>query len=117
LLLLLNDMAWITMVAPVGMLVAQNLLLGLAVYLDTGRQGSPKPVFPRWVGHFAVVTGVAMAPAAAAAVFHSGPLAWDGAISFWLRIGAFVLFIAVMFFVLRSTLHRQAVEEGVACGE
>ncbi len=110
LLLLLNDLAWITMGAPVGMLVAQNLLLGLAVYLDSG----PNPVFPRWVGHFAVVTGLAMAPAAAAAVFRTGPLAWDGAISFWLRIGAFVLFIVVMSFVLRSALHRQAVEEGIA---
>ena len=72
LLLLLNDLAWITLVAPVGMLVAQNLLLGLAVYLDSG----PNPVLPRWVGHFAVVTGLAMAPAAAAAVFE--PARWPG---------------------------------------
>ncbi|OAN38673.1 hypothetical protein [Mycolicibacterium iranicum] len=110
LLLLLNDLAWITLVAPVGMLVAQNLLLGLAVYLDSG----PSPVFPRWVGHFAVVTGLAMAPAAAAAVFRTGPLAWDGVISFWLRGGALVAFVGVMFFVLRAALRRQAVEEGVA---
>ena len=113
LLLLLNDLAWITLVAPVGMLVAQNLLLALAVYLDTGRDAGPNPVFPRWVGHFALVTGLAMAPAAAAAVFRSGPLAWDGAISFWLRGGAFAVFVVVMFFVLRSALHRQAVEDGV----
>ncbi|MDA2893762.1 hypothetical protein PDG61_22810 [Mycolicibacterium sp. BiH015] len=110
LLLLLNDLAWITLVAPVGMLVAQNLLLGLAIYLDSG----PHPVFPRWVGHFAVVTGLAMAPAAAAAVFKTGPLAWDGLISFWLRGGALVVFVAVMFFVLRATLRRQAVKEGVS---
>lgn len=110
LLLLLNDLAWITLIAPVGMLVAQNLLLGLAVYLDSG----PHPVFPRWVGHFAVVTGLAMAPAAAAAVFRTGPLAWDGLISFWLRGGALVVFVAVMFFVLRAALRRQAVEEGVS---
>ena len=116
LLLLLNDLAWITLVAPVGMLVAQNLLLALAVYLDTGREGGTRPVFPRWVGHFAALTGLAMAPAAAAAVFRTGPLAWDGAISFWLRGGAFVVFVVVMFFVLRSTLHRQAVEEGITEG-
>ena len=34
--------------------------------------------------------------------------------SFWLRNGAFALFVVVMFFVLRDVLHRQAVEEGVA---
>lgn len=106
---LLNDLAWITLIAPVGMLVAQCLLLGLAVYFDHG----PRPVFPRWVGHYAVATAVAMTPAAAAAVFKTGPLAWDGVISFWLRNIAFGAFIVVMFFVLRTVLHRQAVEEGV----
>lgn len=84
------------------------------MYFDTSAHAGPNPVFPRWVGHFAVVTGLAMAPAAAAAVFRTGPLAWDGAISFWLRVVAFALFVVVMFFVLRTTLHRQAVEEGVA---
>lgn len=114
LLLLLNDLAWITLVAPVGMLVAQNLLLALAVYLDTGHQGGANPVFPRWVAHFALATGIAMAPAAAAAVVRTGPFAWDGAIAFWLRGGAFAVFVAVMFVVLRSTLHRQAVDEGAS---
>ncbi|KWX68145.1 hypothetical protein [Mycobacterium sp. NAZ190054] len=111
---LVNDLAWITLVAPVGMVVAQNLLLAAAVYFDTGRHGSPRPVFPRWVGHFAVVTGLAMAPAAAAAVARTGPLAWDGAVSFLLRFVAFAAFLLVMFFVLRNTLRRQAIEEGIA---
>ncbi len=110
LLLLLNDMAWITLIAPVGMFVAQNLLLGLAVYFDRG----PNPVFPRWVGHYAIATALVMAPAAGAAVFRTGPLAWDGVVSFWLRNGAFALFVVVMFVVLRGVLQRQAVEEGVA---
>jgi hypothetical protein len=104
---LLNDMAWIIFIAPVGMLVAQNLLLALAVYFDTG----PRPVFPRWVGHYSLATAVAMAPAAAAAVVTSGPLAWDGVVSFWLRNGAFAAFVVVMFFVLRGVLRRQAAEQ------
>jgi hypothetical protein len=69
---------------------------------------------PELVGHYAVLTALAMAPAVGAAVFSSGPLAWNGAISFWLRNAAFALFVIVMFFVLRNVLHRQAVEEGVA---
>ncbi|MCZ8378704.1 hypothetical protein O6P37_07535 [Mycobacterium sp. CPCC 205372] len=104
---LLNDMAWIIFIAPVGMLVAQNLLLALAVYFDSG----PRPVFPRWVGHYSLATALAMAPAAAAAVVTTGPLAWDGVVSFWLRNGAFAAFVVVMFFVLRSVLRRQAAEE------
>ncbi|MEU1983197.1 hypothetical protein [Nocardia sp. NPDC019395] len=110
LILLLNDMAWIVFIAPVGILVAQNLLLAAAVYFDRG----PRPVVPRWVAHFAVCTALAMAPATAAAVVTSGPLAWDGIISFWLRNGAFAVFTVVMFFVLRNTLRRQAGESGAA---
>lgn len=110
LIMLLNDMAWLIFIAPVGALVAMNLLLGLAIYLDDGAN----PVFPRWVGHYVVATALAMAPAAGAAVFTTGPLAWNGAVSFWLRNGAFTAFVIVMFFVLRTVLHRQAVDEGVA---
>ncbi|WP_422746083.1 hypothetical protein ACN27E_00625 [Mycobacterium sp. WMMD1722] len=107
---LLNDLAWITFVAPVGMLVGQNLLLALAIYLDRGAA----PVFPRWAGHLSLLTGLAMAPAAGAAVFTSGPLAWNGGVSFWLRAVAFVCFVAVMFVVLNRILRRQAIAEGVA---
>jgi hypothetical protein len=107
---LLNDMAWMIFIAPVGTVVAQLLLLALAIYFDNG----PNPVFPRWVGHYAVATALVMAPAVGAAIFRTGPLAWDGVVSFWLRNGAFALFVVVMFFVLRAALHRQAVEDGVA---
>jgi hypothetical protein len=110
LVMLLNDMAWMIFIAPVGAFVAQNVFLGLAIYFDDG----PNPVFPRWVGHYAIATAMAMAPAAGAAVFTTGPLAWNGAVSFWLRNGAFALFVVVMFVVLRHVLHRQAAEEGVA---
>lgn len=110
LILLLNDMAWIVFIAPVGILVAQNLILAAAIYFDNG----PRRVFPRWTAHFAVVTAVAMAPATAAATVTSGPLAWDGVVSFWLRNGAFVAFTVVMFFVLRATLRRQALDTDVA---
>src|ERR1700731_5082155 len=48
LVMLLNDMAWMIFIAPVGAFVAMNLLLGAAIYFDNG----PKPVFGRWVGHY-----------------------------------------------------------------
>lgn len=107
LIMLLNDLAWITFIAPVGMLVVQNLCLALAVYLDA----RPQPVFPRWVGAFSIATAAAMAPAACAAIFRGGPLAWNGVVSFWLRIGAFALYVVVMFVVLRAAIKQQAVEE------
>jgi hypothetical protein len=107
-------MAWMIFIAPVGMVVAQLLLLGLAIYFDNIHvEAGPNPVFPRWVAHYAIATALVMAPAACAAIFRTGPLAWDGAVSFWLRNGAFTLFVVVMFFVLRAAVHRQALEEAV----
>ncbi|GAS92610.1 hypothetical protein [Mycolicibacterium brisbanense] len=103
---LLNDLAWLVFIAPVGMVVVANLCLALAVWLDA----RTPPVFPRWVAPFSLVTAAAMAPAACAVVFRTGPLAWDGAISFWLRNSAFVLYVAVMFVVVRSAIAGQAAE-------
>jgi hypothetical protein len=108
LVMLLNDMGWIVFTAPVGMLVAQNICLALAIYLDA----NPEPIFPRWVGHFNLVVAAVMAPAACAAVVRTGPLAWNGFVSFWLKIGAFSVFLVVMFLVLRAAINRQAIEEG-----
>ncbi|MEU5877854.1 hypothetical protein [Spirillospora sp. NPDC047279] len=108
----LNDLAWITFVAPIGMLVAQFVLLALAVHADD-RQA---PVFPRWVAHYALFTAAAMVPSAASAVYRDGPLAWDGLVSFWLRNGAFALFVVVMFFVLRAALRRQAENDAAGRG-
>jgi hypothetical protein len=109
LLLLLNDMAWLVFIAPVGSFVVQNLCLALGVYLDARAQ----PIFPRWVAHFSLLTAAAMTQAACAVIFKSGPLAWDGAISFWLRIVAFALYIVVMFFVVWAAIRRQAAEQVV----
>jgi hypothetical protein len=105
--MLLNDMAWLMFTAPVGMLVVQNLVLALAVYLDERSE----PVFPRWVIGFSLVIAAAMTPAACAVIFRTGPLAWDGAVSFWLKIGAFSLYLVVMFFVVRAAIKNQAATE------
>lgn len=103
LILLLNDLAWITFTAPVGMIVAQNVCLALAVWLDE----QPRRIFPRWLAPFSLLVALAMTPAACAAIVTTGPLAWNGFVSFWLRIAAYAVFLAVMFVVLRRAILRQ----------
>src|SRR5262245_33466069 len=107
---LLNDLAWITFTVVVSYLIAQCLLLALAIYWD--RQD--KPVFKTWVAHFNVVIAVALAPAAFAAVSFSGPIAWDGLLSFWVKNIAIAVWIVVMGVVLGQTIRRQRAEERVA---
>ena len=88
----------------IGFSIAQNFCLALGIYLDL----QPQPVFPRWVAHFNIVTALMMAPAAFALKHTTGPLAWDGVLSFWVRVGTFGLYVLVMFFAVRATLERQA---------
>lgn len=105
--MLLNDLAWFSFITPVGFIITQNLCLALGIYMDARAE----PVFPRWVGHFNIVTALLMVPSAFALVYKTGPLAWDGSLSFWLRIATYGLYVAVMFFVVRSAIQQQAIEE------
>jgi hypothetical protein len=107
---LLNDMAWFFFIAPVGCLVTQNLCLAGSIYLDARAQ----PIFPRWVAHFNVVTALLMVPGAFAILYKTGPLAWDGSVSFTLRLITFAVYVAVMFLVLLQVVNRQVQDEGVA---
>ncbi|MET0900397.1 MAG: hypothetical protein ABWY45_20985 [Mycobacterium sp.] len=111
--LLLNDMAWLIFIAPVGMIVVQNLSLALGIYFDARTQ----PVFPRWVAHLAILAAAVMTPAVCAVIFTSGPLAWNGVISFWCRLGAFALFLVVMFVALRRAIRQQETEQAEGSAE
>jgi hypothetical protein len=106
---LLNDMAWFFFIAPVGTIIVQNLCLALNIYLDT----RPDPIFPRWVAQFNIVIAALLIPSAFTVLYQSGPLAWDGAVSFTLRLSVFAVYIAVMFAVLVRVVNRQGSEQEV----
>jgi hypothetical protein len=107
---LFNDMAWMTFSSQVGFLIAQSVLVALAIFLD--RQA--RPVFSRWVAHFNLVIAAAMVPAAFVGLALGGPIAWDGLLTFWVRNAAVGLWIAVMGVALGQAIQRQRAEEAVS---
>jgi hypothetical protein len=104
---LLNDMAWFFFIAPVGSIVVQNLCLAASIYLDD----RPEPIFPRWVAHFSIAASVLLIPSAFSILVKTGPLAWDGGVSFTVRIAVLASYLVVMFFVLLRVVNRQASEQ------
>ncbi|OYN77365.1 hypothetical protein [Mycolicibacterium sphagni] len=106
---LLNDMAWFFFIAPVGTIIVQNLCFALSVYLDE----RPDPIFPRWVAHFNIAVAALLIPSAFTVLYKSGPLAWNGAVSFTLRLIVFAGYIVVMFLVLLRTVNRQGSDRAV----
>jgi hypothetical protein len=105
--MLFNDLAWVTFSTQVGFLIAQSVILALAIYLD--RQA--RPVFPRWVAHFNLVVAALLVPAAFAATTMTGPIAWDGVLTFWVRNIAIGVWIVVMAVVLARAIERQRAED------
>jgi hypothetical protein len=105
--LLLNDLAWVTFSSQVGFLIAQSVILALAIYLD--RQ--ERPVFAPWVAHFNLVVAVLLVPAAFVGLAMEGPIAWDGLLSFWVRNITIGVWIAVMGTVLGQAIKRQRAED------
>lgn len=108
--LLLNDLAWVTFASQVGFLIAQSVILAVAIYLD--RQA--RPVFQRWVAHFNLVVAALLVPAAFVGAAMTGPIAWNGLLTFWVRNAAIGLWIAVMAVVLGRAIYRQRNAEEAA---
>ena len=104
-----NDLAWFTFTIQVPYLIMQSVLLALAIYWD--RQD--EPVFKPWVAHFNLLVAAALAPAAFTGLALGGPMAWDGALPFWVKNLAIAIWIVVMGVVLGQAIRRQRVEEGV----
>ncbi|OBB71857.1 hypothetical protein [Mycobacterium sp. 852014-52144_SCH5372336] len=107
---LLNDLAWVTFTVLVPYLIAQCLVLALAIYWDRRDQ----PVFRPWVAHFNLFIAAALVPAAFGAVTFEGPFAWDGVLSFWLKNIAIAVWIVVMGVVLAQNIRRQRAEVAAA---
>jgi hypothetical protein len=99
--LLTNDLAWITFTCGVPFLVALFLFIALGVAWDD----QPHPVFPRWFAWFNVATAVVVLPAGFAGLTMSGPFAWDGVISFWVKNMAFAVWLVVVAVVLRPAVE------------
>ncbi|MCV7055617.1 hypothetical protein [Mycolicibacterium gilvum] len=101
----LNDLGWLPFTGLVYTVVAQAIVVGVAILSDT----SATRVFPRWAGYFSIWAGVAMAPASLDVFFTDGPLAWNGAIAWWLLlITFFVWFIGMTVVTLQAISNHEA---------
>ena len=93
-----------TFTVPVSFLMAQAGVLALAIFLD--RQ--PNPIYPRWIGPFNLLVILLLAPCVFASMDLTGPFAWDGLWSYWVRIGIYVAWTIVMVVAVMRAMGRTA---------
>jgi len=104
LMLLLNDLGWITFLMPFTTFVIQNFAIGFAILGDKG----VTPVLPRWLGFFTLWVAVLFIPGGLLTFFKTGPFAWNGVFVFWIPLVIFFLWYILMFIHLRKAILAQA---------
>jgi hypothetical protein len=103
---MLNDMGWLLFICTVAVACVQSVVLGLAILAD-GRQ---PPVFPRWVGFFNLWLALVESCGQLAALFKTGPFAWNGLVSFWLPLCLLGPWFFVMSIGVMKAAKRQAAD-------
>lgn len=102
----LNDIFWLCALGLVGGVVVQAIVLAVATFLDHGAD----PIFPRWFGYLNLWYALLAIPGGTIVFFHSGPLAWNGLVGFWIPVGAFGFWMVSMMWVLFKAIDHEYAE-------
>lgn len=70
----------------------QSVALGVAILRDD----RDRPLFPAWAAWMGFLTAVCYLPLTLMPLFTSGPMAWNGAVSFWVVFVEFFVFTAAI---------------------
>jgi hypothetical protein len=76
----LNHLFWLDFLLPVPTFQAQIFAFTRAIVVDT----RPRPYFPKSLAVINTVTLLLYFPMYTSHTFHTGPLAWNGGVSFWM---------------------------------
>ncbi|MEE6164465.1 MULTISPECIES: hypothetical protein [unclassified Mycolicibacterium] len=104
---LLYDLGLLSFVGSLGCFATQNMVLALAIFLDRN------DVLPKWLAYMSIWMIVTELLAGPVFVFKSGPLAWNGSISFYVGTVVFVVWEICLIYLLYRTIKKQAPDERV----
>jgi hypothetical protein len=103
----LNDLGFILFNITYAATSVQAIAAGLVGLADK----SARPVFPRWVSGWAIFAGISFVPLTVMPFFKTGPLAWNGGISFWALFGTYFFWTATMGICMAKDASRRLREK------
>jgi hypothetical protein len=102
----LHDVAWIQFVGCVWTVMLQHVVIGVAILQDHRET----PIFPRWAGYFTLAVLAPLVPPQFVVFVKSGPLAWNGLLTWWVSLASFFVWMAAMTVLLLKAIDRQEAE-------
>jgi hypothetical protein len=103
----LNDLAWLPFLGITGTLIAQQVVIAIA----TLRDKRADPILPRWTGYANLWAALAIVPASFVVFTHTGPLAWNGILAWWLVLVDFFLWMCLIAYSMHHAINQQTREE------
>lgn len=104
---LLYDMGLLTFIGSLGCFSTQYLILAIAIFIDKNN------IFPKWMAYIAIWQIVTEIIAGLLFIFHTGPFAWNGSISFYQGTCIFVVYEVAMIYLLKRAIDTQPIGEKV----
>jgi hypothetical protein len=78
------------------------VMIAIAILRDV----NPTPTFPRWVAYYNLYAAFGMLPASFMGLFKTGPLAYNGALAFWVVVVDFFAWLVVMSVLMFKAIAR-----------
>jgi hypothetical protein len=104
---MLYDLGLLSFVGSLGCFATQNTVLALAIFLDRN------DILPKWLAYMSIWMIVTELLAGPVFIFKSGPLAWNGSISFYIGTAVFVVWQICIIRLLYSAIKRLSPDERI----
>jgi hypothetical protein len=106
----LNDLGWLCFLGIPMTAAFQGIVFGIAILRDS----RPAPRFPRWVGYFNIWVCLMYVPATFCVLTQTGPIAWNGLISWWLAAVTYFIWMVGVTYALLRAVREEAAEVAAA---
>jgi hypothetical protein len=98
---LLYDITFLSFVGSLGCFTTNYLIFAVAVLLDDNE------VFPKWMAYVTIWQIVTELLAAPVFIFRTGPLSWNGVISFWEGTALFGIYMMLLIRLVRRNIQAR----------
>jgi len=102
----LNDLGWLPFCGLIFTWIGQCIVVGIAILGDK----NATPIFPRWAGYLSLWCGIVTMGSELDVFFTTGPLAWNGLISWWMLVLVFFVWILSMTYVTLQAIKTHESE-------